>query len=93
MSWLTYKDDDLKGHDIMTLHFINNEKLLLLHDCTTGEPGPRRLLAVQTGLCVREANTLMKKHLRKANKPAITRPETGEYIYLTVFNLNFWRPG
>lgn len=42
MSWLTYKDDDLKGHDIMTLHFINNEKLLLLHDCTGGEPGPRK---------------------------------------------------
>lgn len=40
MSWLTYKDDDLKGHDIMTLHFINNEKSLLLHDCTAGEPRP-----------------------------------------------------
>lgn len=42
MSWLTYKDDDLKGHDIMTLHFINNEKLLLLHDCTVGESGSRK---------------------------------------------------
>lgn len=31
MSLLTYQDDDLKGHDIMTLHFINNEKLLSLH--------------------------------------------------------------
>lgn len=30
MSLLTYQDDDLKGHDIMTLHFINNEKLLPL---------------------------------------------------------------
>ena len=31
MSLLSYQDDDLKGHDIMTLHFINNEKLLPLH--------------------------------------------------------------
>lgn len=31
MSLLTYQDDDLKGHDIMTLHFINNEKLLPSH--------------------------------------------------------------
>lgn len=45
MSWLTYKDDDLKGHDIMTLHFINNEKLLLLHERSGGEQDPGRLTA------------------------------------------------
>lgn len=32
MPLLAYQDDDLKDHDIMTLHFINNEKLLPLHD-------------------------------------------------------------
>lgn len=33
MPFLAYQDDDLKDHDIMTLHFINNEKLLPLHGC------------------------------------------------------------
>lgn len=87
MSWLTYKDDDLKGHDIMTLHFINNEKLLLLHDCTAGEPRPWE--AAGTGLGAREENRLIKKYLWKTNTPTIARLETGAYIYLTVFNLNF----
>lgn len=41
MSLLTYGDDDLKGRDIMTLHFINNEKLLPLCGdwCSSGDRG------------------------------------------------------
>lgn len=41
MSLLTYGDDDLKGRDIMTLHFINNEKLRPLHGewCGSGDHG------------------------------------------------------
>lgn len=68
MSWLTYKDDDLKGHDIMTLHFINNEKLLLLHDCTGGEAGPWSCWLLQTSPSSREGNRPIKKHLGKINQ-------------------------
>jgi len=44
---------------------------------------------MQTDLSAREENRLIKKYLGKTNKPSIARLETGEFIYLPVFNLNF----
>lgn len=50
---------------------------------------PGRLLAcADRSQCWRGKQTV-KKYLGKTNKPTIARLETGEYIYLTVFKLNF----
>lgn len=89
MSWLTYKDDDLKGHDIMTLHFINNEKLLLLHERSGGEPGPRAADGSGRPGSAPGRKTDGWEACGKTNQPPIARLETGERIYLTVFHLNF----
>lgn len=86
MSWLTYKDDDLKGHDIMTLHFINNEKLLLLHDCTGDEAGPRKAAGSCRPASALEGSTPRKEYLGKINPSANcskTRDTDKEYrVYL-----------